>query len=280
MSGADIAAVVVSRDSEETLDACLSRLRAADGVAEIRVVDCNSGDTSMAIVQRHAVADARLRFIANPDHPGLGAARNQGVAACAAPWIALLDPGCLPERDALRRLRALAAEGDRLVGADLVDEAGLRMPSARLQTAPPGGGADWWRWLGYAAVAMSAAPTQAVEAVAGALLVLSRARFEALGGFDPAYRTGVADLDLCRRARAAGARIVCANALQVTRVRGVAERAHPLHLAWHRRVDASRYGWRNVPRGDALVALARIWSRYPLDLSRVLVRAGADFRPG
>ena len=41
-STAGIAAIVVSHDSAETLEECLSRLRAAQDVAEIRVVDNDS----------------------------------------------------------------------------------------------------------------------------------------------------------------------------------------------------------------------------------------------
>ena len=68
--GDGIAAVVVSPQSEETIDSCLRRLRDARGVAQVRVVDNGSEDATMAIVQRHATADERVRFIANPDNPG------------------------------------------------------------------------------------------------------------------------------------------------------------------------------------------------------------------
>ena len=44
-----IAAIVVAYDSEETLDDCLSRLRAAQGVGEIRVVDNDSRDGTLDI---------------------------------------------------------------------------------------------------------------------------------------------------------------------------------------------------------------------------------------
>ena len=72
-----IAAIVVAYDSEETLDDCLSRLRAAQGVGEIRVVDNDSRDGTLDIVQRHAIADPRVRFIANPDNPGFAVACNR-----------------------------------------------------------------------------------------------------------------------------------------------------------------------------------------------------------
>ena len=83
MSGSEgeaIAAVVVSYQSASTLDACLLRLRAARGVAQIRVVDNGSDDGTLEILQRHALADPRLRFVANPDNPGFSVACNQGAA--------------------------------------------------------------------------------------------------------------------------------------------------------------------------------------------------------
>lgn len=274
MSAPDIAVVVVTWDSEETLDACLTRLRAAEGVAEIRVVDCNSTDTTMAIVQRHAVVDPRLHFIANPDHPRLGAACNQGVADSRAPWLALLDPGCLIEPDALLQLRDRAASGNALVGADPVDEAGVREPEARLRDS--GSNSADWRWPRLEPAPITAEELQDVTAISGAVMMLSRALFEALGGFNPAYFTGIGNLDLCRRAHSAGARVACANAVRITRISGMAARTHPLHLTWHQRLDASRYLWRCGPRTAALLAWPRIWARFPLDLLRALARTGAQ----
>jgi len=274
VNSADIAVVVACWDSEETLDACLTRLRGAEGVAEIRVVDCGSIDTTIAIVQRHAVADPRLRFIANPDPPGLGAARNQGVADCGAPWLALLDPGCLIEPDALARLRDLAARHNALVGADLADESGVRDPAARLN-AGRGDPAGWWRWLGLAPATENAEEVQDVAAVSGTVMLFPRALLNALGGFDPALATGIASLDLCRRARAAGVRVACANAVRIARVRGMVVRAHPVYLTWHRHRDASRYLWRRGSKAAALLAWPRIWASFPLDLLRALARVGS-----
>ena len=99
MNAAGIAAIVVSYDSAETLDDCLSRLRAAEGVVEIRVVDNDSRDGTLDIVQRHALADPRLRFIAKPDNHGFAVACNQGAAdqpdEVAPRWLAFVNPDCL-----------------------------------------------------------------------------------------------------------------------------------------------------------------------------------------
>ena len=134
---ADIGVVVVTHRSVETIDACLARVRAAIGVAAIRVVDNASDDGTLAIVQRHAAADPRLKFIANPDNPGFAVACNQGAAALSQPrgatWLAFVNPDCLLEPDSLAQLRTHARQldGNGLIGADLVGEDGVRDAAAR-----------------------------------------------------------------------------------------------------------------------------------------------------
>lgn len=271
MNAAGTVAVVACRDSEKTIDACLTCLRAAAGVVEIRVVDCNSRDTTLAIVQRHAVADARVRFIANPDDPGYAAACNQGVAASTTDWIALLQPGCMVERESLCQLRDVAAAGDRLVGGDVVDEQDASDPASRLRLADPAG-AMWWAWLGFAACAPTQEPEQEVDAVGGGVLLLSRTRFVALGGLDTGYATRIAQVDLCRRACAAGATVVCANSVRIRRVRGLLASAHPVLLAWRQRHDATRH-WRiHGLRQRLASAWLRVWLGFPLAWVRALAR--------
>ena len=301
MSGEGIAAIVVSHDSEETIDACLSRLRVAEGVVEIRVVDNNSGDASMEVAQRHALADPRLRFIANPDNPGFAVACNQGAAASAAPWLAFVNPDCFVEVDTLSRLRAHAwramcfdgagpssieqyfdvamrgKSGDIVLGADLVDEDGVRDAAARRRDP------DFAAMLrnpsrsqlGVAVDALQ--PLQVVDAVSGALMLLPRGLFECIGGFDEAYRLHAEDLDLCRRARAVGATVACANDVRVVHVRGVSSRSRPLFVEWHKH----RGFWRYFSKFEAAqrglfvrtAVFAMIWMRFPLAALRAATRS-------
>ena len=129
----DIAAVVVAYESAETLDDCLHRLRAAHDVGQVRVVDNGSRDGTLGIKQRHAAADPRVRFVANPDNPGFAVGCNQGAAECDRPWIAFVNPDCLVEPDTLQRLRETAEDlgGAAILGADQVDERGERDAATR-----------------------------------------------------------------------------------------------------------------------------------------------------
>lgn len=282
---ATIDAVVVTYQSASTIDDCLQRLRNALGVAAIRVVDNASTDGTLVIVQRHALADPRVRFIANPDNPGFAVACNQGARAGTADWIAFVNPDCLVERDTLSTLHALAAPHGVMLGADLVDEDGVRDVSARRRDP------DFSEMLrrglrieraasSRAALAVArddAVQLQWVDAISGALMLLPRTLFERVGGFDEGYRLHAEDLDLCRRVREAGGRIAVANDVTVVHVRGVSSRSRPVFVEWHkhrglwryfRRFEAARHG-----AGLKLAVFAAIWLRFPLAALRAVLQA-------
>ncbi|KAF1686582.1 glycosyl transferase [Pseudoxanthomonas broegbernensis] len=275
--GQGIAAVVVSYRSASTLDECLLRLRAARAVAQIRIVDNGSDDGTLEILQRHALADARLRFIANPDNPGFSVACNQGAADSDAPWLAFVNPDLQVRPDTLERLRAhaLALGGEALLGADLHGADGTRDGAARrrdpdfaamLRTPSAGARLD---------VAMDAARAlQPVDAVSGALMLVPRALFERVGGFDEGYRLHAEDLDLCRRVRQAGAAVAAANDVPVLHLRGVSSRSRPLFVEWHKHRGLWRYfgKFEAARRGPATRAavFAAIWAHFLAGLPRRL----------
>ncbi|TXH71563.1 MAG: glycosyltransferase family 2 protein [Lysobacteraceae bacterium] len=283
-----IAVVVVSHQSAETIEICLLRLRAAEGVTSIRVVDNASTDGTLEIVQRHAVADPRLRFIANPDNPGFAVACNQGARDSAARWLAFVNPDCMLESDTLARLRAEAraylaecalvpgAGGGILLGVDLVDEAGKRDGAARRRDP------DFAAMLRSSAARKLDIPVQddavlqAVPAISGALMFLPRVSFERIGGFDEGYRLHAEDLDLCRRARNDGAAVAVANDVRVVHIRGVSSRSRPLFVEWHKHRGLARYFRKfEAPQRNPFVracVYAMIWARFPFAALRARAR--------
>lgn len=278
MNDAGIAAVVVSHDSEETIDDCLQRLRNAEGVTEIRVVDNDSCDATLEIVHRHAVSDARLRFIANPDNPGFAVACNQGAVDSTAPWLAFVNPDCLVEPATLASLRVHAeAEAPALLSADLVNEDGVRDAAARRHDP------DFAAMLRSPAAGRlgvdvdGTASLQHVDAVSGALMLLPRWLFTRVEGFDQGYRLHAEDLDLCRRVRDVGASVVVANDVRVVHVRGVSSRSRPLFVEWHKHRGLWRYfGKFEAQRRSGLVRVAvfmMIWARFPFAALRALARS-------
>lgn len=277
-----IGVVVVSHFSAETIGACLDRLLAADEVGEVVVVDNGSRDGTVDALRTRASRDHRLRFIGNAGNPGFAVACNQGSARIDTPWLAFVNPDLLVEPDSLSRLRRLAeATPDAgLLGADLVDEAGNRDVSARRRD--PGFRqmlAGLGRRASVAVPRNDALALQPVDAVSGALMLMPRALFANLDGFDEGYRLHAEDLDLCRRVRASGHGVYVANEVSVVHLRGVSSRRRPVWVEWQKHRGLWRY-FRKF-EADGVGALGHalffgaVWAHFLLAASRAVWRARA-----
>jgi hypothetical protein len=240
----DIGVVVVSHRSARTLGRCLDCLRAAEGVAQIVVVDNASDDTSSVIVERQAKSDSRLQMLDNAANHGFGYACNQGARLLDTPWVAFVNPDVYVARDDLARLasHASSAPGAGLLGTDAVDAAGRADPAVRrwdpsLRRLLLRAGARDELYFGRD----PAASLQRVEATSGALMLLPLALFKKLNGFDEGYRLHAEDLDLCRRVREAGYEVLVANDITVLHLRGVSSRTRPLWAEWQKHRGLWRY---------------------------------------
>ena len=99
------------------------------------------------------------------------------------------------------------------------------------------------------------------ENVSGALMLLSRAAFDRLGGFDEGYFLHCEDLDLCRRARDAGYAVLLAGDVRVRHAKGGSSAHRPVFVSYHKH----RGMWRWFRKFDPA-------ARKPL--TRVLVACG------
>ncbi|MGL6290778.1 MAG: glycosyltransferase family 2 protein [Silanimonas sp.] len=253
-------AVVVSYDSASTIDACLRALLAQPEAASVRVVDNGSHDDTVRRVEAMAASDPRIVLIQQPGNPGFAAGCNAGALAPfgggPSPWLLFVNPDLELPADALARLLAHAAARPTLgaLGADLRDADSQRDPAARrrdlslsrmLLAAGRRGALD--------AVVDESQAVQAVDACSGALMLVSREAFDAVGGWDAGYRLHVEDLDFCRRLRAAGFSIAVANDVPALHYRGVSSRTRPFFVEWHKHRGLWRYWRRFEGRGVAVI---------------------------
>jgi N-acetylglucosaminyl-diphospho-decaprenol L-rhamnosyltransferase len=271
--------VVVSHDSGALLLAGVAAALAQQAPVEVIVIDNASLDGSPEALP----PDARLRVLRNPDNPGFGAACNQGAALARGDALLFLNPDCALPREAVTTLRARLADDPDLgvLGAQLLNADGTPQAAARRRTPTPTRALR--RALGLArddlemAPSAGSTPLEFVDAISGALMLLPRRVFDALGGFDPGYRLHCEDLDLCRRALQAGHRVAIATGVRVLHLKGTSSRRRPVWVEWQKHRGMLRYFHKfdaaQSPWWLRLAVPLGVWLRFPLAALRAALRA-------
>jgi rhamnosyltransferase len=138
----------------------------------------------------------RTVFVA--EHGGPSGRNRAAQAAGEVDYLAFLSDDALPEPGWLDALLDALGGGPELAAAG----ARLVLPDGTVQHAGIAIGLDRWPHNLYAGLAGDHAAVsrkRTVSAVNGACLLIRRAAFDALDGFDPEFEDGYDDVDLCLR---------------------------------------------------------------------------------
>ncbi len=299
MSAIEISVIVVSYRCAETLPECVGRALASRCAVEVLVVDNAPGDGSLSALREALGAlEARQsavghwRVIEQPGNPGFAKACNVAAGQAQGSWLLLLNPDCYLPPNTLEQLHAEAGQlaGLGLLGVLLEDARG-RVEAASLRRDPVPlravtsalGGARLARALGRPDWQLTLTPPRVpglieVDAISGALMLIRADRYQALGGLDEGYFLHCEDLDLCRRARAAGWRNYADTRLRVPHWKGTSSASQPLRVAWHKHRGMLRYYHRFDRPQTALplhlLLLAGAWTRILLQSPWLALRQG------
>jgi N-acetylglucosaminyl-diphospho-decaprenol L-rhamnosyltransferase len=268
---ADIAAVLVNYNAGSELVLALQSLASdlSGREWEAVVVDNASIDGSDGFAQAFA---PRVRLIRNETNIGFGRAVNQGMAACSAPLVLIMNPDCRVNRGAVAALEAQLAAYDTcaVAGPRVLDPDGAVQGSAR-------GDPDMWTglfgrtgrlrgWFPLLPAARRNVVTDAaigngtasvvVDWVSGACMLVRRSVFDAVGGFDEGYFMYWEDADLCRRLRARGYHVRYVPAATVVHKVGQSSRTAPAASIRAFHDSAYRYYSGHVAKGPVKRALA------------------------
>jgi GT2 family glycosyltransferase len=271
----DLSAVVVNFNSGAFLERCLASLRSSPGGdgLDIVVVDNASTDGSADAATR---AHPAARLLANPANRGFAAAANQGIVVTATPYVLLLNPDAEIVSGSLDAAVKVAEEHPQagVIGLLVRNPDGTLQPSARkvptlgeaLGHAFVGPFAPDNRWSrAYTMADWDRASEREVEWVSGSAMLVRRAAFDEVGGFDESYFMYVEDVDLCTRLRAAGWSVLFSPEVEVVHETGVSSRARFRSLAFEHSRSIYRFFTRHRARGPAVLlkplVRAALWLR-------------------
>ena len=265
-----VCAVIVSYNTGAALGACLEALARAQGLDEIILVDNGNPPAETQTLDAFVASNAHARLVRGQGNVGFAAACNLGARAGSGGVLAFINPDVALAADAIPRLAdALrSARAPAIVGGDLRDSAGLpdrgsrrdRLTLWRLIVSFSGLSklehvAPIFRDFNRHTDPLPAQPVR-VGAISGALMIMRRADFEALDGFDEGYFVHVEDVDLCRRAEQAGGEVRFAPGPHGVHQRSSSETPTRV-IARHKAESMARY-LRKFARGPIDGALASL----------------------
>lgn len=224
---AGISVLIVNWNTRRLLECCLrSILTAGEGLLrEVIVVDNASTDDSVAMVRERF---PRVRLVENAENEGFARANNRGVGLARGDHVLLLNTDAFLAPGALRALMELAEckPNAGLVGAQLRNPDGTfqashtAFPTLRQEFLILSGlGRALWRpW--YPSYGPDEGAPRMADYVEGACMLVRRAAYLAVGGFDEEYFMYAEDVDLCRALCDAGWEVWYQPAAVVTHLGG------------------------------------------------------------
>lgn len=228
-----VSVIIVSYNTREmTLDCLRAAMLALDGIrAEVIVVDNASKDGSVGAIR---TSYPEVRVILNETNSGFGSANNQGMKVAKGETFLLLNSDAFPRSDAIRLLWDFLAGNPKAgtVGPRLLNADGTLQVSCHPFPSP---GHAWLENLGLSR-GYSRWPhdvLRRVDFVIGACMLVRRAVFEEIGGFDERFFMYAEEADWQRRMRDKGWETVFVPSACVTHLGGASGAAEKTAINRH-----------------------------------------------
>jgi len=211
----ELSIVIVSWNVEKLLAKCLASIlkHQKNLELEIIVVDNASTDNTLKILRENFPGVA---VIANSENLGFAAANNQGILKAKADFILILNPDTEIINGALQKIIDLMKQNDQIgiAGAKHLNPDWTIQPSVRRF---PGFWPIFFILTKIAKIFPNLSPvynylakdfnyqiSQPADQVAGSCLMIRRKTIDEIGMFDENFFIWFEEVDLCKRAKAAG----------------------------------------------------------------------------
>ena len=247
----DVAAVVVTYNSEDHIAGLLESIPAAMGDLRYAVVVVDNGSADRTLEILDAWTDCT---VVRSTNDGFAAGMNRAVSAApAAASVLILNPDASLDADSVpRMLETLRKPGVGIVGPCVRESDGSLSPTIRRgPTMLRVGGLSFTRLPAFSERVEEPGPYEyehEVDWLVGAILLVSRECFDALGGLDESFFLYSEETDFSLRAKEAGWATVYtphAGAVHVGGGSGESSTTHTMKILnrvrlYRRRTDAVR----------------------------------------
>ena len=252
MSSGSISVIMVSYFTGPILLDALEAAASDPEIAEIILVDNGNPASDRLTLCETALELGKARILQGHGNVGFARACNYGAALATGDMLLFLNPDAVIKKGAARRL-AEAGGGQAIpsiMGGLIVDENGQELRGSRrgrltvlslITTFLPLVPSKFDR----SKELLPSDPTP-MPTVSGAFLMMDRASFELVSGFDGAYFLHVEDIALCREARRLDGSVIFVPDARA-RHKGATSKASTWTVERHKLRGVLRYFWTAGP---------------------------------
>lgn len=243
--------VMVSYHTGAVLFPAIRSVLAQSHLAELVLVDNGNPRDVVEQLQEMAASDSRLKLLTGGGNVGFGRGNNAGAKLATGTFLLLLNPDSMLPPEALKEMMLAFDEvpGAMLAGANLQNPDGTEQRGGRRQLLTPATAVSEALMLHRISkkfTRVNSRPkmpshTHEVEAISGACMMLRRADYEKLGGFDPKFFLHVEDMDLCMRVHKAGGKVICVPRVKVTHMLSTSGEVSSRFIEWQKTKGFVRY---------------------------------------
>jgi GT2 family glycosyltransferase len=234
-----VSVIIVTYGSSAEIPDCVESLLNQSVPVEIFLVDNASLDNTAQVISDYAARYENVHAILNTENVGLAAGNNVPMGKCRGEYLLMLNPDTAFRGDSLERMVEFL---DRNLDVGVVGPKNVYpdgSPHVSFRRSWGIRHVVTWRVLPYRLPRLlhdrfSSYDTQDVLYVSGACLLIRRAIFEQIGGYDPEYFLTIEDVcDLCIRVKQTGSRVVFLGEEEVVHLAGRSGVQAPYIVVWH-----------------------------------------------
>lgn len=263
-----ISVVMVSWHSGPVLFDAIAAAVTSPDVDELVLVNHGNTATDVARLEALEQVESKLRLVHSGGNLGFSKGCNIGAREAQGSHLLFLNPDAILRPGVASRLVETGASHDEpwIVGARLLHPDGREQRGARRGHFNLTNTVMVFSGLGkligfHGRLHREDEPLppepEEMPTVSGAAMMLSRTGFDRLNGFDEDFFLHVEDIDICRRARDMGGRVIFDPLAQLVHVGGTSN-VGKMFVEWEKAKGLMRYFWRysSVPGRAILIAVA------------------------
>lgn len=207
--------IILTYNSAGSIKECLDAIfKKIPPNSEVIVVDNNSEDETIKLLKEYPL----VKLILNDENRGFASGCNLGAKYAVGEYLLFLNPDTKVKDEAISKMLDLIKGDDSigLVAPQLTTDGKVQSSIRKLPTI---GGVIKEYLLGkkhaYSEYYVDTKHPVEVEAVYGAAMMLNKQVFEQIKGFNEKYFLYYEDLDLCKKVRSLGLKIIYLPTAQI-----------------------------------------------------------------